>query len=92
MVSETVDALRIIKALDSRCADLTAERDRLRAALEKLNASLLQVDNGHCAICRIGYRSCDTRGRVLVNCSNDECLSYVVAAALASPPEPPKET
>jgi len=61
---------------------LTQQRDEAVNVLAALNATLTQVDNGSCAICRSGQRTFDTRGWALDNCSNEECVSHRVAAVL----------
>jgi hypothetical protein len=60
----------------------TLRADALYEALRRLNDGLPQVDNGYCAICKVGYRSYDTHGRPLYNCSNEECVSHEVYRAL----------
>jgi len=60
----------------------TLRADALYEALRSLNDGLPQVDNGYCAICKVGYRSYDTHGRPLYNCSNEECVSHKVYRAL----------
>lgn len=55
-------------------------------ALVKLWKHTPKIDNGHCAVCRIGYANweVDGRGSLKVGkCDRDDCLSHVVNAALA---------
>ncbi len=63
-------------------AALAAGVKALREALVKLWKHTAKIDNGYCAVCRVGYRSYDTKGDVAGKCSDDRCLSHVVEAAL----------
>lgn len=55
-------------------------------ALVKLWKHTAKIDNGHCAVCRIGYANWipDGKGSLSVGkCDRYDCLSHVVTAALA---------
>jgi hypothetical protein len=80
-----IDVADLIKKVDEA---RQSERDALREALKKLYASIPHIDNGKCAVCRAGYRSwklpkCKVPAKP---CSNNECLSREVEAALEVKP------
>lgn len=55
--------------------------------LQKLAKQVDGVDNGHCRICRYGYRYHATKGKY-TDCSNPDCLSHEIAEALEHEREP----
>jgi hypothetical protein len=62
-------------------AHLVRQGQEALEVLAALNDTLTWIDNGYCAICRVGYHSY-TKGRVGYNCSNDDCVSHRVAKVL----------
>lgn len=52
--------------------------------LKKIKSHYPQVDNGTCAVCRIGYRNYLSNGNT-GSCQNGSCLSHAIDAAIKAP-------
>lgn len=79
------DGARDIERITAEYNRKDADIARLRAALIKLWKHTPKIENGYCAVCRRGYRNFYTDGSVAGKCSDVDCLSHVIEAALSAP-------
>jgi len=69
------DLQTLISSLRQQVRELTAERDAQHRVLELWRERFDYIDNGKCAVCRIGHRLHDLKGNVGI-CEWQECISH----------------